>query len=219
MGAIMRRRCAKVNIRAAAFDRARRAAMMRAMPIRRIATACLIAAAATLLAGPGCQQPYQPDSPTFATSPGADFDTLWDAALRVLRQRGFEPDRQDRAEGVIVTTPTTTRQWFEFWRQDAVDAYSVLEASLHTIQRRVTVRIPRDPIGVDVQVEVMRLMTPERQVTTASGGLNLFASAVPTTEGERVVRSADAMGWEPLGRDATMEQVLLDQILRMAVPN
>ncbi len=214
----MRRKYAKVNLRAAAFDRAQRAAIMGHMPIRRTATAGLIVAALALFSSPGCQQPYQPDSPTFATSPGADFDALWDAALRVLRRRGFEPDRQDRAEGVIVTAPATTRQWFEFWRRDAVDAYSVLEASLHTIQRRVTVRIPRDPIGVDVQVEVLRLMTPERQVTTASGGLNLFASAVPTTEGERVVRSADAIGWEPLGRDAALEQAILDQILRAAVP-
>lgn len=214
----MRRKYAKVNLRAAAFDRAQRAAIMGHMPIRRTATAGLIVAALALFSAPGCQQPYQPDSPTFATSPGADFDALWDAALRVLRRRGFEPDRQDRAEGVIVTAPATTRQWFEFWRRDAVDAYSVLEASLHTIQRRVTVRIPRDPIGVDVQVEVLRLMTPERQVTTASGGLNLFASAVPTTEGERVVRSADAIGWEPLGRDAALEQAILDQILRAAVP-
>src|SRR5262245_11013634 len=83
----------------------------------------------------GSQRPALPEGPTASEVSGEELEPIWDAALAVLRKHDFQPDRQDRAQGVITTLPSTSMQWGEFWRQDTADAYSFGESSLHTIQR------------------------------------------------------------------------------------
>jgi hypothetical protein len=91
-------------------------------------------------AAAGCQRPARPESPTATTIKDEDVQAVWDSALAVLQKHDFRPDRQDRTGGVIITFPTTSMQWHEPWRQDVADAYGLGEASLHTIQRKATVR-------------------------------------------------------------------------------
>ncbi len=99
-----------------------------------------------------------------------EVDILWDETLSVLRKLDFRPDRQDRANGVIETLPTTSQQWGEFWRQDVADSYSLAASSMHTTQRKATVRFIQDSGAwrIETQVDVYRLSVPESQVTTAS---------------------------------------------------
>jgi hypothetical protein len=167
--------------------------------------------AAALVAG--CQAPR---TATETTEAGADDGLVWEETLRVLREAGFQPDRQDRVSRVIVTHPETSAQWFEFWRGDVADAYSLLESSLQTVQRKATVRVAErrgdEPLSVAVTVDVYRWSTPERQVTSASGGINLFSSRVPTTEGERLTTADESARLIKLGRDAAMEQRLAERI-------
>jgi hypothetical protein len=168
---------------------------------------------------PSCVRPAQPEVPTAADVSNAELDVLWDASLRVLARIDMQPDRQDRAIGVIETLPTTTKQIWEFWREDCADAYSQTLADLQTIQRRATVRFKRLPTEgrwqVDVQVDVYRLQRPERQFTSTSSTLEAFSSLLPTTGGE-IVGRAEASYLEPLGRDAALEQRILTMILRQS---
>src|SRR5262245_34730310 len=114
----------------------------------------------------GCGRPAQPQEPTTSEVSGDELTPIWDAALGVVRKHDFQPDRQDRAQGVITTLPTTSMQWGEAWRQDVADFYSYSEASLHTIRRQVTVRFVREKQWrVEVQVDVYRLNMPESQIT------------------------------------------------------
>ena len=176
---------------------------------------------AALFAGPiGCHKPDQPEGPTVEAIENDQVDSLWAAAESVLRKHDFQIDRQDRAVGVLSTLPTTSQQFFEVWRQDVADPYSLGQASLHTMPRRAQVRFVRDPAGrhwtIDMQVDVYRLSTPEHQVTSASSALLAFSGALPTATGQIGQNAAKAREWVHLGRDGELESRLLSQIFNAA---
>jgi hypothetical protein len=168
----------------------------------------------------GCSAPAQPTSPTVervSLNTPSDFETLWETAGNTLRSHYFRLDRQDRQEGVITTFPETTANWFELWRPQPEPAFYWLEANTHTTQRRATVWIkPAASSGdyeVQVQVDRYQYSLPERQVTNSAEALRMFSSGSPTYAGRNESPSQTA-SWIPLGRDATMEQKVLQQIIR-----
>jgi hypothetical protein len=164
----------------------------------------------------GCQQPTQPMVPTGVDLSPADFEALWQTSLEVLQRYNFRPDRQDRRAGVITSHPATSGQWFEFWRPEVVGPFNSAEASIHTVRRQVTVRVSPQPADdgchVSVQVDVYRYSATERQVTTASGALQIFGEKLPTAEGQMGPHQA-GVRWVPLGRDDLLEKELLDRIV------
>jgi len=183
-----------------------------------IRTVSLLACLAAALAMAGCHRPIASEEPTRVQVVGDDFEALWDGILRVLRRSDFRPDRQDRRAGIITTHPVTAAQYFEFWRQQNPDGYQALENNLHTVRRRVTVSLNRGSgptYHVDVRVDIERHSAIERQVTTASGAAQIFASRMPTVEGE-ATPADQTVRWVPVGRDAAMERVLLGRILSAA---
>ena len=165
----------------------------------------------------GCQAPRTAEDPTQLYVRIPDRERYLDQTLTTLREHDFQPREVDRERGVAVAGPTTGRQWFEFWRRDVQGPYQVLESSLHTVRRSVTVRL--DPQGgaeapyrLSVQVDKSRFSSPERQVTTATGALGIYGERLPTTEGLRNAHH-QLDQWVPLGRDAELESYLLDQIV------
>lgn len=160
-----------------------------------------------------------PEEPTITElEPDDDLDSLWNSALTVLQKVDFQPDRQDRALGVITTYPTTSMQWHEPWRQDVGTSYALLESSMHTVRRKATVRFIRDHVWkLDVQVDVYRLSRAETQITSASSVLHGFSGLLPTAEGGSRTLGAPEH-WVHLGRDEALEGRLLDRILNEAVP-
>lgn len=170
-----------------------------------------------VLAAVGCQKHAAPEGVTARAIGGDDenLNELWNHTLSVLRRHDFEPDQQDRALGIITTLPTTSMQWHEPWREDVADAYSLLHASMHTTQRKVTVRFVRNGgWSVEVQVDVYRLSRPETQITSASSTLHGFTGHLPTLEGRVNQTAKTDSHWVYLGRDGTMEERLLRRILR-----
>lgn len=178
----------------------------------------------------GCQAPPQPEGATDLVVRIADREAFFDDTLTRLREADFPPRYADRAEGVVIAGPTTSGQWFEWWRVDAPGAYQSLESSLSTIRRTVTVRLsPADggaaaagggelgggPYRLSVQVDKERYSAPERQATTALGAMAIYNERLPTTEGLRNARSVGEH-WIPLGRDALLEAHLLDRIASVA---
>ena len=176
-----------------------------------------IALAATLMgvtASTGCQQPVRPTDPTLTDlAPDQTPDDIWDRTLSVLKEHGFVPDSQDRANGRITTLPTTSKQWHEPWRKDVEDKYDVMMASLHTIRRSATVQFLREANQwrVDVSVRIYQLSEPEPQITTASSALHGFTGALPDSEGRR---PGGRRQWRDMGRDGAMESRLLSEIAR-----
>lgn len=209
--------------------------MLPAMHARILRVFFALAAAPLLFAG--CQAPPRPNGPTTAVWRISDFDAFLDDTLSVLRECDLQPARVERAGGLVVTQPTTSAQWFEWWRRDTRGGYQLLESSLHTIRRTVTLRTEpagspatdsapqsETPPGADhglrdstavyritIQVEKERLSAPLRQITTASGALSIYNERVPTETGERGPRTIDQQ-WVPLGRDVLLEEYLLARL-------
>jgi hypothetical protein len=182
-------------------------------------TSFLALFAVICLAG-GCTAPASPDQPTAAGMWIRDADEFlrqWDAAIRVLKQHRFRPDRQDTRAGVITTQPQVTGQVWEVWRRDCYVPYYQSEADLHTIRRIARVEFERrSEVGeyqVRVFVDVERLSMPERAVMLASGAMNMYGTAMPTTTGRTIGPQSDAY-WVSLGRDAVLERRLLAEMTR-----
>ena len=174
-----------------------------------------------------CQMPTPPETETAAEVAEPQLDRLWDSALSVLRKHDFQPTRQDRALGIIETMPTTSMQWHEFWRQDVASSYDLFEASLHTTQRKATVRFlrgdgdhsadaPDAAWTVTVQVGIYRLSREETQITSASSVLHGFTGALPTARGQESGLGASQDRWIYERRDGAVEQRLLRRILAKA---
>lgn len=180
--------------------------------------------AAASIAAYGCQAAPRPQGPTTVVWHVSDVEAFLDDSLSVLRECDLPPARVERASGHIVTQPTVSAQWFEWWRSDARGAYQLLESSLHTIRRTVDVRIePAVAAGeagaagqptayrVSIRVDKERLSAPQRQITTASGALSIYNERIPTDDGLRLAKSA-AEHWMSLGRDVLLEEHLLARL-------
>ncbi len=166
----------------------------------------------------GCQPPAEPTMPTVARvtieSPEA-YDALWAATDKTLRRYYLPPDRQDRADGIIVTRPETSAAWFELWRPQPQPAYAWWEANLHPIRRQATVKITpiaKPTYQVSVEVERSKYSLEPRQVDNPAAVLRLYGNTAPTTGG-RMAKQAETSRWIPLGRDGWMESEILSHIL------
>lgn len=95
----------------------------------------------------GCSAPGAATEPSEIVLRVVDYERFVEETLTMLRENDLPPARVDRAAGRIETRPTTSGQWFELWRIDSPGGYQSLESSLHTIQRRVTIRIERASNG------------------------------------------------------------------------
>jgi len=164
----------------------------------------------------GCQRPAAPEGPTVRDLPKQTApDALWDDAVAILRDHGFRVRVQDRVNGQIITDPETSAQFWEPWRDDVGSQYGITEASLHTMQRQVTVQFEKKNAkdwAVDVRVDVYRLSQPETQITTPSSVLHGFSGYLPDEEGGSLRRTGSRKQWVLTGRDGQLEQQLINRI-------
>lgn len=188
----------------------------------------------------GCARHTEPVStPRPSTRPAErGFEALWQASLDVLERYHFDIELADRRAGRITTGRATGRQWFEFWREGTGPEH-LLENSLHTIYRRVEVRIR--PAGRDrrryrpvVRVYVSRSNRGQVQVTNTSEAYSLFTqpplgstareALVLDSAGRPSAAEAETPGPQrpappgitPLGRDHGMEARMWAEIRRRA---
>ncbi len=145
------------------------------------------------------------------------YRQFWLHAIRSVRHFGYDLDRADPAAGVITTRPLTSKQWFEFWRNDTLAADQVVQASLHTVRRHIRLTVqPTAGEGeylVDAVVNVERQEMPERQVTSATNAVQAFNPRFPAPNPPGGTAEA-GIYWEDLGRDAVLEAALLKQVAR-----
>jgi len=184
--------------------------------------------AAVVAAGlAGCAKHTLPAAPQEElTDAQRNFEALWQASREVLRRYDFPLDRQDRRDGVITTLPLTGKQFFEFWRHDAVGSADEAESTVQTLYKRATVRIRRssdeaDTYQAEVIVQVYRSDRPQPQVTSTSEAYSLFR--LPGDDGARNMlldKGRDELGREtdesewivPLGRDRNLETIMAMKI-------
>lgn len=141
------------------------------------------------------------------------YRQFWSHAITSVRHFGYDLDRADPAAGVITSHPLTSKQWFEFWRNDTIAASQVLEASIQTIRRQVRLNIKPIPgkgeYLVSAVVNVQRQDRAEPQITTPSNVMQAFnpkSSMAAALPGDIV--------WVDLGRDPVLEAALLERVAR-----
>jgi len=184
-------------------------------PLGTIAKLVLLALAGSLSAGCQTARPIQTQVDVQLGDEEA-YRQFWLHAIRSVRHFGYDLDRADPAAGVITTHPVTSKQWFEFWRNDTLAADQVAQASVHTIRRHIRVTVQPtagNEYRVEAVVNVERQEVPEQQVTTASNAVQAFN---PKTQGRYSASGMAEAGtyWEDLGRDPVLEAALLKQIAR-----
>lgn len=162
-------------------------------------------AAAVLTAAGGCvryTKPIAPAKPAKLSVADRNYDAVWQAAIKVLRGRYyFRINRRDRRAGVITTYPLVGKQFFEFWRRDAVGGQDVAESSLHTIYRTVLVNVRptrRDSAIYEPIVRVRAVRSNKEQLTMGSTGqaYDMFIHPGETLDVARKIgrRGSDAPG-------------------------
>jgi len=163
------------------------------------------------------------------------YRPAFDAAVQVLRDRGFAVARSDYRHGVVTTKPEGAATALEPWRGQNASAPLATVATLNDLRRIVTVTLeptagdqPDDPppatatapatqpdrYTLRVEVLVEREQTPIRRLSGVTGG-NVFDTleAVPT---ELKRRGIEGRYWVALERDPALEQVLLREIVERA---
>ena len=149
----------------------------------------------------------------------ASFDEVWQACLGSVKQRGLQVDREDRRFGLIVTKPVVGKQFFEFWRKDAVTSNDVMLSSLHTVRRVVKIQIvPQGTMrfGVNVEAHVERASIPGDQLDNTAEAFELLnRQGVPASPSRRdYTRPQREPVWVDIGREPAMERVLMEDIVR-----
>lgn len=164
----------------------------------------------------GCAAKHQPQLDAVRAN-ATSFDQVWEACLDSLGDHSFQVDRRDRRFGLIVSQPEIGKQFFEFWRKDAVSSNDVLNSSLHTIRRTVTIRITKQSptqFQVDVEAQAQRISSPGSQLNSTAEAIELTGRAgVPSSP-----RRSDYLSprgeptWVDIGREGALEQAIMRDI-------
>ena len=153
-----------------------------------------------------------PNQSQTMTFPSTDRLETMDVAQKILGQMHFTISQMDTSKGTLATNPLPGAQFFEFWRKDAVNSKSLVESSLHTLRRSVTLEFSEQGAGTLARCQVLteRLSVPNRQVaghSRAHGLLTESSQSRPTMQLSQSQK--DQMAWLPLGYDPDLAQFIL----------
>ncbi|MHC4997034.1 MAG: hypothetical protein ACYTGQ_18495 [Planctomycetota bacterium] len=156
----------------------------------------------------GCSRPISETANPTAI-PTTDYDRVFDAAVKVLRENHFVVDRADRRFGVVTTEPRIASSVFEPWHTDNLN------------MRRRTARVRLSPRTADrdsdyqlyVEVTCQTRHLPTRELNTAAMG-NIHSRNVHNRHYPvRTEAGLDEAYWLDSGVDERLSARLVEQIL------
>ncbi len=178
--------------------------------------------------------PGPPVAPLAAEAYGPTFE----AAVAVLRDAGFNVDRQDYRFGRITSTPKGSPTILEPWKPDNRTTGDALRSTLGNLRRTVTLFFEPVPASASaggdnsvsrdaqrsassgtsytLRVEVLleRVEVPHRRLNGVTKG-PIFAD-LREVPAELAARGITGTYWQPVGRDQRLEHHLLERILDRA---
>ncbi len=154
--------------------------------------------------------------PAVATVQHDDYDRLWEACRQTARWRGFQIDRADYRNGLLVSRPLISKQLFEVWRRDTMRVSDMAESTLATIRRIVRFEISKQEDGTFAcvpKVVIERYTSTERRITTVTQYRESFSIEPEqgSREKDKGVNVPDTY-WYATGRDAVLEKDLAEGI-------
>jgi hypothetical protein len=158
--------------------------------------------------------------PNPLTLPPAEDTFVWLQVVDVVddyfRIRSEQPV-QNRGEvvldGRLETSYKVGASISEPWRKDSTDGFERLQSTLQSIRRRAFVFVR--PVGAGYEIEVVvqkELEDTDRSLDATEGAVVARENTVARGRA-RNVEGPITMGWIPMGRDASLEQTILQDIL------
>jgi len=152
--------------------------------------------------------------------PVTDRDLLWDQVIDALDDY-FVIQREERVrqvgevllEGRIETFPVGGATLLEPWRKDSTHGPERLQSTLQSIRRRAVVRVTPTGGGYLIDLAVYKELEDMASPQHASVGQARVRHETTLNRNEEEP-GADAftLGWIALGRDASLEQRILQEI-------
>ncbi len=152
---------------------------------------------------------------------------MWDAIVDVVDDYfDIQTEQRVRQAGEILTVgridtaPKTGATYLEPWRSDAADRYERLHGTLQTIRRRAVVQVIPSPDVYQIEVTVFKELEDLERPDYSTAGAATFRTDSSLVRVEEPVGVQPATkGWIPIGRDAALEQAILQGIwIRLAPP-
>ncbi|MEO9595044.1 hypothetical protein [Rhodopirellula bahusiensis] len=154
--------------------------------------------------------------------PPVPADFLWlqvvdavDDVFKISREQPVVNQPGAVLEGRLETSYKVGGSILEPWRKDSSPGFERLQSTLQSIRRRAIVHVRPHSNGYSVEIIVQKDLedTDRTQYATET-------TAGQRHDGSRTSRVDDfddnpqTLGWIPLGRDTTLEQILLQDIFR-----
>ena len=192
---------------------------------------CLLLIVSVILpifSGVGCRQfryrfrnaPPEQFVPNPLDLPAAPDTFVWsqvidavDDYFRIVRETPVQNADGFILDGRVETAYSIGASCFEPWRKDSTPGFERWQGTLQSIRRRaiVTVR-PRGP-AYTVEVVVQKdLEDVWRAISSTQSSIGIRHDSSIETRGQLVEGAPETLGWIPLGRDSSLEQVILSDI-------
>ena len=192
---------------------------------------CLLLIVSVILpifSGVGCRQfryrfrnaPPEQFVPNPLDLPAAPDTFVWsqvidavDDYFRIVRETPVQNADGFILDGRVETAYSIGASCFEPWRKDSTPGFERWQGTLQSIRRRaiVTVR-PRGP-AYTVEVVVQKdLEDVGRAISSTQSSIGIRHDSSIETRGQLVEGTTETLGWIPLGRDSSLEQVILSDI-------
>ena len=173
-----------------------------------------------VLCATGCALPGLAPSPSVPVAnpqfvQTTNAEQLWEQTVDVLHDFHFSIARENRFSRVIETEYRTGSSILEPWHGDSVGFENRLESTLQSVRRKVLIRFIPDDAGNGylVSVEVFKELEDLPGVAANSAGGATFQESTPLERDlNLVVGQSTPSGWIPLGRDAALEQEILQAL-------
>ncbi len=159
--------------------------------------------------------------PNPAAIPAREDQFVWlqvvdvvDDYFRIVSEQPVQNRDGLTLEGRIETAYKIGAGYFEPWRRDTTPGFERLQSTLQTIRRRAIISVRANGAGYDIEAIVLKELedVDRTQRSGASAATQRHDGTVVRTE-SIVDAEQTTLGWIPQGRDASLEQVLLRDIV------
>jgi hypothetical protein len=152
--------------------------------------------------------------------PPAEDDFVWsqvidavDDYFRITREQPVQNSDGIILDGHVESAYRVGGSIFEPWRKDTTPGFERLQSTLQSIRRRAIVSVRPQGAGYVVEVVVQKDLedTDRTQYATESSAAKRHDGTVLRKE-DSYGDNPQTLGWIPLGRDTSLEQVILQDI-------
>jgi hypothetical protein len=149
------------------------------------------------------------------------YGTLFEKVMDVITDYNFEIAYSNRYDGRIESFPVTAPGVGQPWKPGSPDLYQRFLATFQSIRHRAVVMIqPAQDGGYFIEVQVLKELEDLARPARATAASVVFRSDATVERQYEVVEAAVfEPTWIPIGRDALIEQILLERIAHIDVTN